>query len=149
MKQSLSALILSSLSLLPLGCKDDSPCDPGELAVGTACFREPTAGGGGSGGGEDAPAPTDGGAGAGGEATVEKPSGNPDATFGTACESNADCGGDAPLCDNKMFHYCLQTGCLDGEEHAGVCPEGWICVPPGETPDGTSYPSACINASGL
>lgn len=77
------------------------------------------------------------------------PMGNPDATFGTHCDSNADCGGDAPLCDNKMFHYCLQTNCLEGEEHAGVCPEGWICVPPGETPDGASYPSACINPSGL
>jgi len=145
-KRPLSALLLTAVVLLPFGCKDDSPCDPGEVAVGTACFRAPAPEAAGSGGADDS---QPGAAGMGGEPAAEMPVGNPDATFGTHCDSNADCGNDAPLCDSKMFHYCLQTDCLDGEEHAGVCPPGWICVPPGETADGTTYPSACINASSL
>jgi hypothetical protein len=141
-RRAFGVLFLSGLSLLPFGCKDTSPCDDGQESIGTSCF--PAATGGGAGKASVKPesgAPAEGGDAAGGAASP--PVGNPDATFGTTCQSDADCGGDAPICDTEMFHYCLQTECADGEANAGVCPEGWVCVsvPP--------HPSACINASAL
>ncbi len=118
-----SSLVLLSL-LLAFGCKDEEPCDGDEQAVGTGCFPRNAGGSGGSGGGS----PAEGGA----------PSGNPDATFGTPCESDADCGGDAPICDYKQFHYCLQTECEAGEQNEGACPEDWTCFKLAPNP------SACI-----
>jgi hypothetical protein len=129
-------------SALSLACKDDSPCDSGEVSIGTGCFAAPT---GGSGGGSVAE-PV-GGSTEGGEPSV--PVGNPDATFGTPCATDADCGGDAPLCDNKVFNYCLQTDCAEGEPNEGVCPAGWVCVPKGEDPQTGPHPSACIDPAAL
>jgi hypothetical protein len=120
-----SLLVLASL--LGVSCKDEEPCDEGQESIGTGCF--PKASGGSGGGGSEPMA---------GEQSGGAPSGNPDATFGSPCESNDDCGGDAPVCDNKMFHYCLQTDCQEGEKNAGVCPEGWMCV------SSAGNPSACI-----
>jgi hypothetical protein len=123
------AALLVALSALPFGCKDEDPCDPGQELRGTGCFPIAT---GGSAGSSSQPAA---GAPAGG---ATDPGGNPDATFGTPCTSDADCGGDAPVCDNMVFNYCLQINCKDGEENAGACPADWQCVlsPP--------HPSACI-----
>jgi hypothetical protein len=124
--------LFSGLCLLPLSCKDEDPCDPGQESIGTGCF--PIQGGSGGGGSTNQPQagmPAEGGM------PSEAPS-NPDATFGTPCESNEDCGGDAPICDNMVFNYCLQINCKEGEENEGVCPADWQCVlvPPN--------PSACI-----
>ena len=131
----LGLLALLGLLVAPPGCKDNDPCDPGQESVGTGCF--PVAAGGSAaqaGAASDAGA-SDGGAPAGGAASV----GNPDATFATPCESNADCGGDAPVCATDPLFYCTQLNCKDGEENAGACPDGWTCVllPPN--------PSACVN----
>jgi hypothetical protein len=126
MKQSkLRWVVFALMAALPLSCKDEAPCDEGQESIGTGCF--PKASSGGSGGKTSEPSA--------GEASGGAPMGNPDATFGTPCESDADCGGDAPVCDYKMFHYCLQIECGEGEANEGVCPEGWMCVnfPPNPT----------------
>jgi hypothetical protein len=137
-----AAVALSLLCLLvaPPGCKDTDPCDPGEESIGTACYPVAT-GGSASAGSSNLPqageAAGDGGetdGGAGNAAT-----GNPDATFGTPCQTNAECGGDAPVCATDPLFYCTQLDCQDGEANAGACPDGWTCVllPPN--------PSACVN----
>lgn len=127
-------LLLLSLALmaLPLACKDDEPCDSDEESIGPGCFPRAAGGSSGSSSGE----PTSG---AGADAGGAGPGGgNPDATFGTPCESDADCGGDAPLCDNQQFHYCLQTECQEGEQNEGACPADWTCFKYEDNP------SACI-----
>jgi hypothetical protein len=128
----LGLLTLLALLVAPPACKDQEPCDPGQESIGTGCFVVAT---GGSGGGTST---DDGGAPSGG-ATDEPAIGNPDATFATPCHANAECGGDAPVCATEPLFYCTQLDCLDGEENAGACPDGWTCVhlPP--------KPSACVN----
>lgn len=123
-----SLLVWSLLTLALVACKDEEPCDEGQDSIGTGCFPRASGGSGGS----DTPEPS------AGESSGGAPAGNPEATFGTPCESNDDCGGDAPVCDNKMFHYCLQIDCQPGEKNAGTCPEGWSCI------SSEGNPSACI-----
>jgi hypothetical protein len=69
------------------------------------------------------------------------PKSNPDATFGTECMLQSDCGGDAPVCGGPMLPICTVTNC----ENTG-CPNGWTCI------DVTKYmasapgvTSVCIN----
>jgi hypothetical protein len=123
----------------PAACKDTDPCDEGQESIGTGCF--PQAAGGSSAGSSsrpDAGSPSDAGAADGGGGNAA-PVGNPDATFGTPCETNAECGGDAPVCATDPLFYCTQLDCKDGEANAGACPDGYTCVllPPN--------PSACVN----
>jgi len=126
-----------------LSCKDSDPCDAGQELVGSGCFPIPPSGGAPGAGGLGDVAP--GGAGAstaGAPSGVESP-GNPDATFGTKCQSNADCGGPAPICATDPLFYCTQIDCQAGEANAAVCPDQWVCIhlPP--------QPSACVNSQSL
>lgn len=137
--RSLLTLGLLGVLVAPPACKDKEPCDEGQDSIGTGCF--PQAAGGSSAGSSSKPeagAPSDAGAADGGGGNAA-PVGNPDATFGTACESDAECGGDAPVCATDPLFYCTQLDCKDGEANAGACPEGWTCLllPPN--------PSACVN----
>lgn len=131
----LGLLALLGLLVAPPGCKDSEPCDPGQESIGTACFLAATGGSAPQAGSSNDAGASDGGAPSGGESAM----GNPDATFATPCESDADCGGDAPVCATDPLFYCTQLNCKDGEENAGACPDGWSCVllPPN--------PSACVN----
>ncbi len=136
--RALLALGLVCFFSAPAACKDTEPCDEGQKSIGTGCFPEATGGSSaGSGSKPDAGSPSDAGAadGGGGAASV----GNPDATFGTPCETDAECGGDAPVCATDPLYYCTQLDCKDGEANAGACPDGYTCVllPPN--------PSACVN----
>jgi hypothetical protein len=132
-----SVLVLLGLSASLLACKDEDPCDPGQESIGTGCYPIATGGSAGSTSTPLAGAPSDGGA------AGQPAAGNPDATFGTPCESDAECGGDAPVCATDPLFYCTQLDCNEGEENAGVCPEDWSCVhlPP--------QPSACVNLNAL
>ncbi|HVY27876.1 MAG TPA: hypothetical protein VHB79_15075 [Polyangiaceae bacterium] len=113
----LALFTLGVLGLLPLACKDTDPCDPGQEIKGTGCFPIMSSDTGSTG---------DAGADAGGAAGVE-PWGNPDATWGSHCDRNKDCGPDAPICATAPFNYCSQIDCQDGEANAGVCPDTWTC----------------------
>ena len=132
-----AVLALLGLCVSMSACKDENPCDPGQESIGTGCYPIVAGGSAGSTSVPLAGAPSDGGA------ADEPPAGNPDATFGTPCQSDAECGGDAPVCATDPLFYCTQLNCNDGEENAGVCPEGWTCVhlPP--------QPSACVNLNAL
>lgn len=132
------ALLLGALAG---ACKDEQPCDPEQVSIGTVCFPAEAGGSAGTGAAQ-AGAPSDAGAGAGGEAAPGEP-GNPDAGFGTPCETNADCGGDAPVCATDPLFYCSQLECDAGEANEGVCPEGWTCL------KYLDNPSACVNLSSL
>jgi len=138
----LAPLCLCAL-LIPLSCKDNDPCDPGQELVGTGCFPIPAAGGAPGAGGLGDSTPGGAGASAGGAPSGIEPPGNPDATFGTKCQSNADCGGPAPICATDPLFYCTQIDCLAGEANADVCPDQWVCLhfPP--------QPSACVNSQSL
>lgn len=125
------ALGLCGLSLVPFGCKDNDPCDPGQEFVAIGCF--PVAAG--SAGKSSAEAGAGGAEDAGGASGVEPP------TFGTACATNADCGGDAPICATDPLFYCSQIDCQDGEANAGSCPADWVCF------KYLDNPSACVNPS--
>jgi hypothetical protein len=124
--------------LLPLACRDESPCDDDQDSIGTGCFAkkvdEPAEGG--SNGVAGAPS----GAGAPGG-----PSGNPDATFGTPCtlDDDSECGGPAPVCATDPLFYCIQIDCLEGEANEGACPSDWTCYKQ------AGSPSACINLSAM
>jgi len=139
---------LFSLSL-PLGCKDEDPCDPGQELIGTGCFPIPSGGSSGTTSTPAAGAPGEGGvsdssaagASAAGAGSGIQPPGNPDAMFGTACQTNADCGGPAPICATDPLFYCSQINCQDGEENAGACPADWVCF------KYLDNPSACVNPS--
>ena len=137
-------LALLALSVLPPACKDKNPCDPDQHAVGTSCLFDDT-GGSGSKPAPQAGAPSDAGAAdavAGAPSGIEPP-GNPDATFGTTCASNADCGGPAPICATDPLFYCIQINCSPGEEHEGECPaKDWVCFP-----KDAKNPSACVSTS--
>jgi hypothetical protein len=139
----LALLVSGLLAALPSACKDRDPCDSDQQSIGTGCFPRPSAGGGGT--SSAAPGATgDGGALDSGGATSDgEPVGNPDATFGTSCETNADCGGDAPVCATDPLFYCSQIECQEGEANAGACPEGWTCL------KYLDNPSACVNLSSL
>ena len=129
-------LVLLGLFVALPACKDENPCDPGQESIGTGCYPIAAGGSAGTTSMPAAGAPSDGGVG-------QPAAGNPDATFGTPCESDVECGGDAPVCATEPLFYCTQLNCNDGEENAGVCPEGWTCVhlPP--------QPSACVNLNAI
>ena len=135
--------LLGALSLLG-ACKDDSPCDPGQEIKGTGCFPIAAGGSGGKSALPQAGAPDAGGAGTdepmAGASGIEPP-GNPDAMFGTTCQTNADCGGPAPICATDPLFYCSQIECQDGEVNAGACPADWVCF------KYLDNPSACVNPS--
>lgn len=124
--------VLGLALLWPLGCKDESPCDDGQVSIGTACFAKEAPGAGG-----ESSEPPAGAAGA-------APSGNPDATFRTPCQKDEDCGGDAPVCATDPLFYCSQLECLEGEANAGACPSDWQCIKLDE-----QTPSACVDLSGF
>jgi hypothetical protein len=141
------ALLLLAFGALPLGCKDEDPCDPGQELVGTGCFPIASGGSAGSSSGTPGGAPSEAGAAGeaspGGSGSGIEPPGNPDAMFGTTCASNADCGGPAPICATDPLYYCTQIDCLEGEENAGVCPANWVCI------HIAPNPSACVNSQSL
>jgi hypothetical protein len=135
-------LILGSLGLcgLVVGCKDEDPCDPGQIETSGQCYSAPASGGSSSG--------DDGGADAGGGA-VDAAGGAPSAAletaFGTPCldtAASSDCAGVAPVCADLsplgQTIMCTQIDCSPGAANAGVCPSEFTCfAPPG-------YPSVCI-----
>jgi len=125
-----SLLALCSLA----GCWDSDPCDPGQVFRGGACFPD-TAGSSGS-GGVDA----GGEAGAAAEPTAGAPAVGTESTWRKACTTDADCGGDSPLCATSPLNYCTNINCSPGEANAGICPMGWTCFPAS-----ASNPSACVN----
>jgi hypothetical protein len=124
------------LCAIAVACKDDDPCDPGQIERNSACYP-PAKGGnsaaGGSGGASEA------GEGGGSGAATDTPFGSPCAdTVGSS-----DCAGNAPVCADLsplgQTIMCTQTDCSTGEAHAGVCPSGFTCFAvPG-------YPSVCVN----
>jgi len=130
-----AALALGSLSI---GCKDDDPCDPGQIVKNSQCYPAPAAGGAAAtgDGGAEAGASTEASAGA---------AGTPSTDFGSACKDttgSSDCGGVAPICADLsplgQGVMCTQINCGAGEANAGVCPSTFTCfAPPG-------YPSVCI-----
>lgn len=134
MKQ-LAFISVALLGLLPLACKDESPCDDNQKATGIGCFPIETAGSAGkastTAGSNAGGAPAseggapDTGTGAGGSGI--EPWGNPDATWGSHCEANKDCGPEAPICATTPLFYCTQLDCQEGEANFGVCPTGWDC----------------------
>ena len=133
------ALGLLAISGLLFGCKDDNPCDPGQVEKFSQCYPA-AAGAGGSSGGA-APAPDAGDIGDAGGA----PSAGLNTEFGTACLDTtafSDCGGMAPICADLtplgQSKMCTQLNCNTGEANAGVCPSTFTCFAvPG-------YPSVCI-----
>jgi hypothetical protein len=122
-----------------VACKDDSPCDEGQVERGlAACYPLPAGGAGqaGSSGEAGAPGDTDAGAGDGGGAA-------PAAFYiGQPCSdttTHSDCGGDAPVCAPlPAGSVCTQILCQDGEPNAGVCPSDWMCL------SSAGNPSACV-----
>ncbi len=131
------SVILSALGLCGLvaSCKDDDPCDPGQVVINSQCYPEPAMGG--DGGGNDVGGAPDVAAGAPGAAL--------DTPFGTPCTdtaASADCAGIAPVCADLtplgQTVMCTQIECSAGERNAGVCPSSFNCL---ATP---GYPSVCI-----
>jgi hypothetical protein len=134
------SVILSALPLCCLlaGCKDDDPCDPGQIVKDSQCYPAPAmAGDGGDAGGAEGGATPDAAAGAPGAAL--------DTSFGTPCTdttASSDCSGVAPVCADLtplgQAIMCTQINCGTGEANAGACPSTFNCfAPPG-------YPSVCI-----
>jgi hypothetical protein len=142
--RSLACVLLGLLGFAS-GCKDDDPCDPGQVERNTQCYPAPSPEAGGSpasapsgaAGDESSGGAVDGMAGAG-AATLDTP-------FGTACQDktdSSDCGGQAPICADLsplgQSVYCTQINCAEGEANASVCPADFTCFAvPG-------YPSVCI-----
>jgi hypothetical protein len=131
------ALVLSALGFFRLlvACKDDDPCDPGEIVKNSQCYPAPATGGQGD-GIESGGAP---------DAAAGAPSAALDTPFGTSCADTTgatDCGGVAPVCADLtplgQSLMCTQVECGAGEPNAGACPSTFTCfAPPG-------YPSVCI-----
>jgi len=129
---------LCALGCLSVSCKDDDPCDPGQVVMNTQCYPAAAAGGSSStdDGGTEAGASSESSAGA---------SATPSTAFGDACMDkvgSSDCGGVAPVCADLtplgQSVMCTQINCGAGEANAGVCPSTFTCfAPPG-------YPSVCI-----
>jgi hypothetical protein len=127
------ALLLGLLAA-SFGCKDEEPCDEGQVAIGTGCYEEPEpepAQGGGpaeGGGPNQGSAAAAGATGEGGWPGGIEPPGNPDAMFSSPCTTNRDCSEAAPICLVPPGpEYCSQIDCLEGEVNEGSCPDGWIC----------------------
>lgn len=143
------ALWLTGMCLisLPLGCKDDSPCDEGQEMQNGACVPVAAAGSAGTGGGGTGGGGTDAGIGTdtgrGGTAT-DAPAGV-QTEVGDPCAdttASSDCGGNAPICAPlPSGTVCTQILCLAGEVNAGACPVGWTCLQARPMPD----PSVCLN----
>lgn len=132
----LPMLIVGSLLSFALAtsCKDNDPCDPGQVERNSQCY--PVSASGGSGGSDDGG--PDAGA-AGESATLDTP-------FGTPCTDStgsSDCGGIAPVCADLtplgQSVMCTQLNCAAGEQNAGVCPSGFRCFAV------SGYPSICIS----
>lgn len=133
-------LCLSGLGVLSstVSCKDDSPCDPGEVYRNAGCYpAAPVGGSAGTGAAGDI---------AGGP-SVEVDSGAPavfQAAVGDPCAdttASTDCGGDAPICAPlPSGTACTQILCLPGEANAGACPTDWKCLQARPLPD----PSVCL-----
>jgi hypothetical protein len=125
---------LVALLLQPLACKDDDPCDPGQVERNAnACYPLPAGGAGMA-----------GSAGSTGDESAD--SGAPDDeefVVGQPCTDttdSSDCGGAAPICAPlPSGPACTQIMCLEGEPNAGACPADWPCT---EIP---GYPSTCLN----
>lgn len=88
-------------------CDPSDPCDPGYFEDHGYCYLL-------DGGFDwrDAALDEDGGA-----------DSNPNATFGSPCVKQSDCGGIAPICGGPMLPLCTQIQCLD----TTLCPAGWQC----------------------
>lgn len=112
------AVVLSTLGCVVAiaGCDPKRPCDEGYFADHGFCYLV------------DAGTDwfVDGAVGLDDGGTVEQ---NPDATYGTPCKLQSDCGGVAPVCGGPMLPLCTTINC----ESAG-CPSGWSCI------DVTKYP---------
>ena len=132
-------LVLSALGLscLLASCKDDDPCDPGQVVKNSQCYPAPASVGGSAADAGETPAA---GAGEAGGAPSSAAS-----AFGAPCAdttASSDCGGDAPVCADLsplgQSVMCTQIHCSPGEVNAGACPSGFNCFAvPG-------YPSVCI-----
>jgi len=122
------------LLLVSFACKDDDPCDPGQVESQAASCSPASAGSAGMAGsaGSAGDEPADSGAAADGEFVVGQPC--------TDTAGSSDCGGDAPICAAlPSGSACTQIMCLEGEANAGACPADWPCT---EIP---GYPSTCLN----
>lgn len=122
------------LLLVSLACKDDDPCDPGQVESQAAACSPAMAGGAGMAGsaGSAGDEPADSGA-----------PDDEDFVVGQPCADttgSSDCGGAAPICAPlPSGAACTQIMCLEGEPNAGACPADWPCT---EIP---GYPSTCLN----
>lgn len=137
----LGHLGLLAAVLVTSGCWDEDPCDPGQDLKDMYCYAAASGGSsGGSGvagsgeGGSSGEAGLAGASGAGGDAGAPPTT----STFGVACSSEAQCGGDAPICAPPLG-YCTNINCGPGEANEGICPEGWTCYPASG-----GNPSACL-----
>jgi hypothetical protein len=141
------ALGLFSLGLMSsaLGCKDDSPCDEGQVQRNAACVPVAVAGSGGTGSAGTEGGGTDAGGTDGGIGTQTGTTAGIQAEVGDPCEDTAassDCGGNAPICAPlPSGTACTQILCLEGEVNAGACPVGWTCLQARPMPD----PSVCLH----
>ncbi len=142
LRSTASLLVLLGAAGLLGGCKDDDPCDPGQVERYGQCYPAPAQGAGGSAGSS-----TDGQAGSGLGGAEDGAAGSPavDTPFGTDCqdqEGSSDCGGEAPVCADLtplgQSVYCTQIDCAEGEANAGVCPADFTCFAV------SGYPSVCI-----
>ena len=131
------------------GCKDDDPCDPGQIEKNGQCYPAPASGGtaSGEGGGAGAGGAADNGEADGGvgKAAAGAPGASLNTPVGTPCldtTASSDCGGDAPVCADLsplgQSVMCTQLDCAAGEANAGACPSGFTCF------QAPGYPSVCI-----
>ncbi|MET0339798.1 MAG: hypothetical protein ABW252_02305 [Polyangiales bacterium] len=109
MSRALTSLLAPLLALV--ACLPDNPCDPGDYHDHGACY--PRSSMQDAGPLLDAAMPVDAGG------------GDPTATFGKACTSDAECGGVAPTCAVPQLPYCTALNCLD---RPGICPSRWTCL---------------------
>jgi hypothetical protein len=111
MKLRRSALLAAvSCGLGLAACIPEDACDPGYIHDHGFCYKDaglvyPTVDGSSEDGGESP--------------------GNPNATFGTPCDSQDDCGGIAPVCGGPELPICTNINCLDDRE---LCPSDWQCL---------------------
>ena len=136
----LASLAWVAASLALAACKDDSPCDEGQVARLNSCYPAPAAGAAGQAGSSgEAGAPGDeadtdagdSGAAAPTQFVIGQPCTDPD--------TSSDCGGGAPVCAPlPAGPACTQILCQEGEPNAGVCPSDWPCLVFG------TNPSACL-----